>query len=63
LGLFDAEDTVQIPWEIEDLAQQRIQAKADKNYALADELRNQITALGYVIKDVKSDKGYEIEKA
>jgi hypothetical protein len=30
---------------------------------LADELRNQITALGYVIKDVKSDKWYEIEKA
>ena len=63
LGLFDVEEDAQIPAEIETLAQQRIQAKADKNYALADELRNQITALGYVIKDVKSDKGYEIEKA
>jgi cysteinyl-tRNA synthetase len=59
----DEQIILEIPAEIEDLAQQRIQAKADKNYALADELRNQITALGYVIKDVKSDKGYEIEKA
>jgi len=63
LWLFEAEEIIEIPAEIEDLAQQRIQAKADKNYALADELRNQITALGYVIKDVKSDKWYEIEKA
>jgi cysteinyl-tRNA synthetase len=56
LGLFETEETLEIPVEIEDLAQQRIQAKADKNYALADELRNKITALGYVIKDVKTDK-------
>jgi cysteinyl-tRNA synthetase len=56
LGLFETEEVLDIPAEIESLAQQRIQAKADKNYALADELRNQITALGYVIKDVKSDK-------
>ena len=62
LGLFEHTEILEIPAEIESLAQQRIQAKADKNYALADDLRNQITALGYVIKDVKSGKGYEIEK-
>lgn len=42
LGLFEKEETVEIPVEITALADQRIQAKKDKNYTLADELRNQI---------------------
>ncbi len=63
LGLFEKEQIAQIPQSIEDLAQQRIQAKTDKNYALADELRTNILNAGYIIKDVKNDKWYEIEKA
>jgi cysteinyl-tRNA synthetase len=45
LDLFEKieEESVEIPAEIEELAQQRLQAKAEKNYALADELRNKIT--------------------
>ena len=56
LGLFEKEQIAQIPQSIEDLAQQRIQAKTDKNYALADELRTNILNAGYIIKDVKNDK-------
>jgi cysteinyl-tRNA synthetase len=45
LNLFKREASVEIPTEISDLADQRLQAKQDKNYALADELRNKITDL------------------
>ena len=60
--LFDSNttSTIEIPEEITELANQRIVAKAEKNYALADELRTKIQEQGYVIKDVPS--GFEIEK-
>ncbi|HCY21108.1 TPA: hypothetical protein DIC40_04620 [Patescibacteria group bacterium] len=47
VGLFDLIEEIKldIPAEITALADQRIQAKQDKNYALADELRNKITEL------------------
>jgi cysteinyl-tRNA synthetase len=50
-----------IPAEITALADQRVQAKQDKNYALADELRNKIIALWFQLKDTKD--WYEITKA
>ena len=50
-----------IPQEVVDLAEARKEAKANKDYAKADEIRSQITALGYVVKDSKD--GYTIEKA
>lgn len=49
-----------IPEEIKSLAEQRLQAKKEKNFALSDELRNKIKELGYEIKDSK--EGYEIRK-
>ena len=49
-----------IPEFVTDLANQRLQAKQEKNYALADELRSQIHSHGYTIKDLPS--GFEIEK-
>ncbi len=49
-----------IPQKILDLANQRLEAKQNKNFAEADKLRNEITALGYTIKDTKD--GFEIEK-
>jgi cysteinyl-tRNA synthetase len=47
LDLFEKveEETVEIPAEVKELAEQRLQAKAEKNYALADELRNKITEM------------------
>lgn len=41
----------QIPREVEQLLEQRAAARADKDYARADELRDRIDALGYVVRD------------
>ena len=62
LDLFEKveEETVEIPAEVKELAEQRLQAKAEKNYALADELRNKITEMWFTIKDIPG--GYEIMK-
>ena len=49
-----------IPDEVKSLAEQRLQAKKDKNFALSDELRNKIKELGYEVKDTKD--GYEVKK-
>ncbi len=51
----------EIPQEVDELAQARVAAKAEKNYALADELRSKVEALGYSIEDTK--EGYKIVKA
>lgn len=56
----EQEQKVDIPQEIINFAEQRKIAKNEKNYQLADELRNKILNLGYKIKDTSS--GYEIEK-
>jgi len=42
------------------LAEARLQAKNQKDFARADEIRNQINALGYTIIDTK--EGYEIRR-
>jgi len=56
----EKEESSEIPEEIKTLAEQRLQAKKDKNFALSDELRNKIKELGYEIKDNKD--GYEVKK-
>lgn len=42
-----------IPSEVVELVEQRRQAKLNKNWALADEIRAKISELGYVVKDTK----------
>lgn len=42
-----------IPSEVVALVEQRRQAKLNKNWALADEIRARISELGYVVKDTK----------
>ncbi|MCH5324662.1 MAG: cysteine--tRNA ligase [Eubacterium sp.] len=42
-----------LPDEITALAEQRQQARKEKNFALADELRDKITALGYVVEETR----------
>jgi cysteinyl-tRNA synthetase len=49
-----------IPAEVAALAEQRWQAKKDKNWAEADKLRVQIDSLGYAVKDSK--EGYTVSK-
>lgn len=49
-----------IPAEVMELAEQRKAARKEKNFALADELRNKIAELGYEIKETR--QGTEINK-
>lgn len=60
LDLFEPieEVSIDIPQEVTDLADQRLAAKSEKDYALADDLRNQISALGFDVKDTAD--GYEL---
>ncbi|MDE5765047.1 MAG: cysteine--tRNA ligase [Ruminococcus sp.] len=51
---------VEIPAEILELAEQRNNARKEKNFALADEIRNKISSLGYEIKETR--QGTEIIK-
>ncbi len=48
LGLVDEED---VPGEVEDLLTKREAAREARDFALSDELRNEIAALGYEVKD------------
>ena len=49
-----------IPAEVMELVEQRKAARKEKNFALADELRDKIAALGYAIKETR--QGTEITK-
>ena len=61
LGLdFESVLEDEIPSEILKLAEERQIAKSKKDYAKSDEIRNQITSLGYEIKD--TEEGYKINK-
>lgn len=52
LGVMDfARDNEAIPEEMHSALQQRIQARKDKNWALADSLRDMIASRGYAIED------------
>ena len=48
-----ADTAEELPAEILDLAEQRKQARKDKNFALADELRDKITAMGYTVEETR----------
>ncbi len=49
---------VEAPAEIRDMAQQRWNAKQEKNWAEADRLRDEVSASGWMIKDTK--EGFEL---
>ena len=55
-----AKNVTEIPEEVQTLAEERWQAKKARNWALADELRAKIDALGFAVKDAKD--GYEVVK-
>jgi cysteinyl-tRNA synthetase len=50
----------QIPADIQSLAEQRRQAKTEKNWAEADRLRKELEEKGWEMKDGK--EGYEVVK-
>ena len=49
----EAETEVAVPDEVAQLAQQRENARREKNWKLSDELRQQISALGWEVRDTK----------
>lgn len=48
------EKSVTITPEIEDLINHREQARKEKNWAIADKIRDQLSALGYTVQDKKT---------
>ncbi len=50
----------EIPQEIDELAKTRWQARLEKNWAESDRLRDEISKLGYIVRDGKD--GYTLEK-
>ncbi len=58
LGLFEEEESV--PEEVKVLAEERMKARKNKNWAESDKLRDRIKALGYTMDDAK--EGYKIKK-
>lgn len=55
-----SENQEKFPEEVLKLAEERLKARTEKNWAESDRLRNEILALGYSIKDSK--EGYELSR-
>ncbi len=51
---------IQLPEEVQNLLEKRKQARAEKNWALSDEIRDKLNAMGYIVKDSKD--GMTVEK-
>jgi cysteinyl-tRNA synthetase len=58
--LYNRNREEEIPAEITELAEQRKAARKEKNFALADELRDKIASLGYIIEETR--QGTKIRK-
>lgn len=58
--LEESSDSDLIPADILQLAEQRRIARAEKNFALADSLRDQISAMGYMVEETR--QGTKIRK-
>ena len=56
-----AQESADAPAEIRELAEQRLAAKAEKNWGEADRLRDEIAAAGWAVVDTKD--GYELKPA
>ena len=49
----------ELPEEVQKLAKEREIARKEKNWALSDELRDKISAMGYTVEDTPKDKIWE----
>ena len=55
----EAKPEIEIPDDVRAMAELRLQARKDKNWAESDRLRDVIAYMGYTVKDTKD--GYELE--
>ena len=55
------EEKIEIPKEVMELADKREKARKENNYELADKLRGEIKAKGFIVEDTK--KGPVLKKA
>lgn len=56
----DSKSTAAFSGAVDMLLKIRAQAKAEKNWALSDQIRNELTALGFKIKDTKDGTEWQI---
>ena len=56
LGLLQVEEDNSVDEEIEKLIEERQQARAEKNFSRADEIRDILKAQGITLKDTPNDK-------
>ena len=61
LGLLYNSNEEEIPKEVQDLIEQRKAARKAKDFALADQLRDKITELGYIVEETR--QGTIVKKA
>jgi cysteinyl-tRNA synthetase len=54
-------ESIDIPSDIQEIAQKRWQSKCNKNWAEADQLRDELLKLGWIVKDGK--EGFELAKS
>ena len=59
--LYNNNDEEQIPAEITELIEKRKEARKSKDFALADSIRDQIKALGWVVEETR--QGTIVKKA
>ena len=60
IAMFESKNKEDVPAEVKAFAEQRLVARANKDWAKSDELRDKIAELGYLIKDSKD--GYTLSK-
>jgi cysteinyl-tRNA synthetase len=61
LGLLYQDKEADIPADVNELLEKRKAARADKNFALADQIRGEITAFGYTVEETR--QGTVVRKA
>lgn len=55
-GCFAVEEESELPEEVQKLVDERAEARMSKDYALSDQLRDQLQGLGYEVRDVDNDQ-------
>jgi cysteinyl-tRNA synthetase len=59
-GLESLAEVATAPAELEELARARLEARAQKDFATSDRLRDEIEAAGWVVRDVDAEPGFQL---